>query len=274
MTDLNLEWLEQNFKNKSAIIYNVGCAQLSDDSLRMQTCLPDSTIFSFECSDHWKLINETESKYYNLHYLHCAVSNNVGEKLFSYKKTNTEFHAYSGTLSLDSDDGDYSKRVACITIDEFCKSHQRPNILHIDAEYDEYNILCGISDCNLPEIVWLENNDFYNDANSKLTVSYYDLCDFLKLRGYDLIISARHDSLFVKRGHKTTPYVHVPLNRDVWSTYEKKLQEKIWLKKYNLIKSSSWPDIASVFEFENLDQQIKQECINNYNFNVDRRFFE
>lgn len=43
--------------------------------------------------------------------------------------------------------------------------------------------------------------------------------------------------------------------------------DKLWLAKYNQIKSEAWPTINSKDEFNQLPASIQEECINDFNFN-------
>ena len=272
MSDFNLEWLEQNFKGKSSVLYNIGCADLSDDSLRFQMCLPDAKVYSFDCADDWKDQNHEKSKIYNLHYLHKAVS---------FEDTTREFvqghWEYSGTLST-LDTVNQSKKwrekiqVDVISLNTFCQSNPLPDILHIDTEGNEYNILNNFLPNHRPGVVWAENWDYYNDKNYNMIVPYQELQNLMSDHNYKCY-KFEGDSLYVKKDSEYTSYIHKNLDTQNWSAYEKSIQKQIWLMRYNLCKEESWPGITEVEDFFSLPQEIQDECILQFQLEPDSRFF-
>ena len=272
MTDFNPEWLEQNFKGKHAVLYNVGCADLTDDSLRFKMCLPDATIFSFECADCWKEQNFEKSKIYNLHYLHSAVSYENGKRKFvqgswEYNGTLTNLQSLGKNINWGNE-----VEVDVISLTKFCESNPPPDILHIDTEGNEYNIVKDILSSFLPSVIWLENWKYYNDENYNQTIPYSQL--------HDLIISKNYygynflsDSLFVNKELKCSEYIHKLLDRDNWSPYEKVIQDRLWILRYYLCKDESWPALTKAEQFFSLPQEIQDECVSCFNLEPDQRFF-
>jgi NDP-sugar pyrophosphorylase family protein len=53
MSELNLNWLEENFKNKEIVVFDIGSANLHD-TVRIKQVLPDAKFYSFECNKVWE----------------------------------------------------------------------------------------------------------------------------------------------------------------------------------------------------------------------------
>jgi len=280
MDVFNLEWLEENYINKKPVIYHIGCANLSSDSFRMQVCLPSATIFSFDCAKFWKEENLTFSSNFDMHYSHCAVSNKVCKKKFYYRDIEFgETYRWCSTLSNNPRSPELGfnpeinfEIIDCITVNEFCKTNPSPNFIYVCAEQEEYNILSSINEQHLPDIIWLENNDYYNDDESNSKIPYETLKFTLENKNYRIEFKNKNHSLYVKNNYKITMYKDIPYNSNQWSAHEKKLQERMWIKRYNLVKGSSWPTITSINEFKNLEIWIQKECCD-LGVSPDERFF-
>jgi len=276
MTDFNLEWLEENFSNRHVIIYNIGCADLTDDSLRFKTTLPNSTVYSFECAECWKIQNYGKSKNYNLPYFHKAVSYFDGKIKFA--EIESKHPNYSGTatkhrgLEKMSVVVNKTTEVDAISLNEICKSIPPPDILHIDAEREEYNILRNVSSKYMPDVIWLENNKYYNNENFEPCVSYSTLKDLLVKKGY-IAKPFKLDSLFIKKNSCYSEYLHRTHNIEQWTEHERKIQEKIWLLRYDLCKDYDWPILLTVEDFFSLPLNIQRELKVQFDLEPDRRFF-
>lgn len=267
MSDFNLEWLEENFHNKKITFYNVGCADLTNDSLRFHVTLPTAMVYSFECAEFWREQNFIKSKNYQLHYLHKAVSHCDSKVTFHTGKWE-----YDGTLTKQLDTIYSEHEVESITINTFCKFNPRPNILHIDAEGEEFNIIRNVLPKNMPEVIWLENNEYYNDENFYPTIPYAHLYNFLTQKNYTAI-KCQYDTLFLCNNLKLTQYQPLQYSEAYWTEHEKKIQQRIWKIRYNLCKADHWPDITNIQDFSNLPQEVQDECVNNFNLLPDQRFF-
>src|SRR5574337_223763 len=81
MSNLNLKWLRENFKDKSVIVFDIGCADMHD-TIKMKEVLPESIFYAFDCSNAWMEHNKIVSVKHDIHYLHMAISNIDGELLF------------------------------------------------------------------------------------------------------------------------------------------------------------------------------------------------
>jgi FkbM family methyltransferase len=266
MSDFNLEWAAENFGSSQIVVFDIGCARLSGDSLRVKTALPLATVYAFECSNVWKTVNEIDAKQYGIQYIHKAVSYTDGIQTFYPSKFNHrgELHDYAGSLRNPETIGyprewwGESCTVESVALDTFCQANNVvPKLLLMDVEGEEYNILHSSS--VLPKAIWLEYNRNYNchDGTPK---TFNDLRDMLIQRGYCLKYRNQHDALFVLHDSHTTPYVnYTPLE------FNKHLLDKIWLMRYRLIKDITWPELTVPNDFFTLPQHIIDECINDFN---------
>ena len=263
MSRLNLEWVENNFRNKNSVIYDIGCGDVSDQSLRLKFTLPDATVYSFECSRKWQAYNHQAAKNYGLNYIHKAVSYQDGKKTFT-----EGFTDYSGTLtdikSLDHDRVQDSHTVETISINTFCQTHPAPDLLQIITEKDEYNIIKSISKSILPSVIWLANTKFYNDENYIRCIPFSALKEYLEQNNYH-VTELEYDILCVKKHLQLTEYQHIEQRHTHWTDHEKKIQEKIWLLRYNIVKSDghdTWPELYKLQDWFDLPNETKT-MINN-----------
>jgi len=272
MTDFNLEWLEQNFAEKNAVIYNVGCADLTDDSLRFQVCVPHGKVFSFDCADNWKESNYNKSKNYNLHYLHKAVSFN--DKKRTFVNGSMEYNGSLSNITELEKHKDWAEQIEVdvISINTFCESNPPPDVLHIDAEFEEYNILKNILPQNMPSVIWIENQEYYNDEDSNMSVPYAALRDLLIQQDY-ACLTFSGDSLFTHNKSEFTKYVDITHDVDHWTEHEKKIQTAIWILRYNLCKDDSWPSVTALEDFDLLPEHIQVTCDSSFNLRPDARFY-
>lgn len=265
MSDFNLEWAAENFGSTQLVVFDIGCAQLSGDSLRVKTALPLATVYAFECSDVWKTVNEIDASHYGIQYIHKAVSYTDGTQTFYPSKLNHQGNPwdYAGSLRNPEAVGHPRKlwkdpvTVETIALDTFCQTIKAvPDIVLIDAEGEEYNILYSSS--VLPKAIWLEYNTTYSchDGTPK---TFDDLQHVLAQRGYCLQYCNQRDALFVLHTVSTTPYVnYTPLE------FNKQLLDKIWLTRYQLVKDPTWPELTQPADFFTLPQHIRDECINDF----------
>ena len=52
MSDLNLNWVKQNFDENNFVFFDVGCMNM-DDSVKVRQEIPKAKIYAFECSNEW-----------------------------------------------------------------------------------------------------------------------------------------------------------------------------------------------------------------------------
>lgn len=281
MSELNLQWLQENFESKSVCLINIGCADITDDSLRFKIVLPDADIWSFECAEYWKQSNLEKSAIYNMNYMHKAVSNFDGvSNFFGGEKTNdSDTWEYRGFLS-DPETSCVSnpphrpkdlkwlgpQPVEVISLNTFCSQHNlNPNFLHIVTAGEEYNILKDLKQIFWPEAIWLESWETYRNSTGN-RVPYQVLHDMLVQRNYQLLYRSR-SALYVKKDLTITPYTecHHRSSFDPTTQHEIFVQQKIWLLRYNLVKDASWPNIESPKQFYDLPPHVQQECKSLFN---------
>lgn len=274
MSNINLQWVQENFKNQPCVIFNIGCADLADDSLRFKISIPNSDVYSFDCAEHCKLTNLEKSKSYNLHYEHVGISYFDGQSTFYNKQSNTDkLCQYAGMLSNaalfeESWDAEFwkTKTVNVMSLNTFCQKNKvKPDFLHMDVEGEEYNVLKNLKKEFWPKIIWLEYWDTYRDHDQD-RVPYSVLDKMLQDRHYDLL-HKKDDVLYVRKDFKTTnytDYVHGE-SLDPQTLHEIELQQKIWLYRYNLIRDPSWPVLDKPSDYFNLPPHIKDECDTVYN---------
>ena len=81
MSNFNINWLAENFNQKSLVIFDIGCADLND-TVRMKNILTTSVFYAFECAEAWENSNMIKANQYNRNYIHKAVSDIDGEITF------------------------------------------------------------------------------------------------------------------------------------------------------------------------------------------------
>lgn len=265
MSNLNLQWLSKNFKDDS-IIFNIGCADLTDDSLRFQMALPRSTIISFDCAEIWKEENINKSKNYNLPYFHTAVTDYDGTATMQVLDSTNTYWEYSGSLQNHVTDNNVSvTQVDCISLNTFCKEHNLiPDFVHVDVEGSEYNIFKNLNEQYWPIGAWIEYNDYYYDGDKSVAFSVLEQL-FLD-RGYIKIFHG-DDILYVKKEFPITEYsiyehyvVGGKIVKEI-TEFEKEIQTNIWLTRYELCRDTAWPVVTNVNQFYELPPDIKTECI-------------
>jgi FkbM family methyltransferase len=277
MSTFNLGWVQENFSQKEITVFNIGCADLTDDTFRFQMAWPNAQIYSFDCSDYWKEKNIKSSKEFGFNYIHKAVTDTDGFHVFyegEYVSGNlTDAYAYrgrlrnpqatAGTWYNDNKVWKTGNPVETISLNTFCsQSSLIPDILHIDAEGEEYNILKNLNQLFWPQAIWLEHWETYNDSNN-LNVDFSVLDSLLHSRNYRQIFNDG-DILYVSQTRLTTPYTPYYMLTDTngnLSEFEKHIQQKIWLKRYQRVKDPTWPNLNHPAEFFNLPSTIKNECL-------------
>jgi FkbM family methyltransferase len=268
MSNLNLQWIQENFTDPGMVLLNIGSADITDDSLRFSVALPYAKIYSFECSDHWKKSNLEKATHYKLNYEHKAVSYFDGFTTFFEGSVEASSHwRYRGQLTdpkltNDSTLQNNGKTVEVISLNTWCKQKDiSPTFLHIDVEGEEYNILKNLNDEYFPDAIWLEYKDSYRDHEQNF-VDFSTLDNLLCDKKYTRIYKRYNDVLYVKKTKKVTEYVEYCHDTSFNPTtpHEILIQQKIWLLRYNLIKDSTWPILTHPREYFDLPTVIQQEC--------------
>ena len=149
MSDINLKWLQENFADRPTVMMNIGCADLTDDSLRFKIALPRSMVYSFECAEVWQTSNYEKAKAYDLHYEHVGISYFDGQEKFYNRQYTKNPHwqyvsGFSNPLSRKNHpiDAWTEKIVNVVSLNTVCQQKNiKPDFLHIDTESEEYNVL-------------------------------------------------------------------------------------------------------------------------------------
>jgi FkbM family methyltransferase len=265
MSDFNLKWVSDNFKNYSApVFFEIGGADISGDHLLFKKALPHGKFYVFECAEHWKDRNLLSAQKYNLNYFHMAVSDIDGNRNFSpaYNLTSNKRENFSGRLIpeenlLFSFNESYS--VKTIKLSTFCQEQKiYPDILHIDAEKSEHLIFQGLDDIVRPKCIWFESDCYSNEFRNTIHLQ-------LEKLGYHLEFTSQFDSLYLLDTEDFTDYVDQHYDLEFYETV--KLQ--VWIDEYNIIKGAEWPRIQSINDFDNLSPSIKDECKTVFNFSPD-----
>jgi len=277
MSDLNLKWVQENFSNRPIAFFNIGCADITDDTFRFSVAMPNATIYSFECSDQWKQSNIEKASQFELHYEHKAVSYFDGESSFyngippsSYEHDEWEYRGSLMNPILQKHSRGWNQQIVEVTtLNTICYSHNIiPNFLHIDIEMEEYNALINLNDEFFPEAIWSSYNSNYHFEQGK-TVDFNVLDNFLCNKGYKNLYQNHLDILYVKDDQKVTNYYeykHYKHHNNVpMSCHEKEIQQKMWVKRYNCIKDQQWPLLSTPSEFFNLPNWIQDECVQIFN---------
>lgn len=274
MSDINLKWLQENLP-KATNIFNIGCADITDDSLRFAVAFPAATVTSFECADRWKTSNLEKSKLYGLPYVHNSVTDKDGTDWllpgapgnsehdpWQYRATLTSFENLASNFKAMSWADCY--QVESISLNTFCEINQiRPDFMHIDAEREEYNILKNLDSKWFPETIWLEHWEFYNNRDMP-SVPFDILHQDLIAKGYKQLFFDDEDVLYVRADKEYSDYEiyrHFRSHPNTAITvHEKHIQSMMWLRRYDLCRDPSWPVLRSPVDFFDLPTSIKREC--------------
>lgn len=269
MSDLNCEWLVENFGGRNAVIFDIGCADLAD-SIRFRRFLPDARIYSFEPSPVHQKNNRTLAEEYDIFYHDMAISNRSGTAVFYPGNIDHEpMGLYTGTLVYRQNEPPTKwlspVSVRTITYDDFCDQNNiKPDFVHIDVEGAEPDIFSVMSDKWSPSAIWAETSLKQPGLLETVLVS----------KGYHIAFEDAFDSLFVRRPQDFSPYKSFSfddLDHDPGRMYplECRTRMKEWLDSYGKIKDPSWPNISCVADFVNLPDHIKHECKQNFGFDID-----
>jgi FkbM family methyltransferase len=208
MSELNFEWIRENFDQENFVFFDVGCADLGE-SICIRNLIPAAQIYSFECSEHWLEKNLITSSNHRIHYFHVAVSDIDGMVSFRPSLTQRgEPHPWSGSLfglrELNSGKV-YGNpyEVKSIRLETFCKEiNVTPDFIHIDVEGAEFKVFQNIGSYK-PKSVWAETGAFHHYSTGTSREEFDNL--MLNL-GYNKIFETLGDTLYCQTGFETTPY--------------------------------------------------------------------
>ena len=214
MSDINLDWLIENFGDKTMNVFDIGCANILGDTLMFKTSLPNATMYAFECANSWKEHNLTYSKEYGINYFQVAMSDkNEVVTFYPCETYNGETWPYSGSIckptKTEVSSGTFvwgEPHISeSIRLDTFCDAHNvTPDFIHIDVQGAEYKVLSNMGKYR-PWAIWAEVNEFEHcyDTNTTHTAFSQMLNEF----GYIKMYSNNIDELYVLSNFKVTPYV-------------------------------------------------------------------
>lgn len=262
MSSVNLHWLAENFSAQDPVVFDIGCADMSD-TLRIKQTLryyksPGAKFYAFDCSQYWLDLNTQTADANDINYFHIAVSDSNGPLTF-YPSEFYEDRVWPWSGSIFQPGQFYKKwkfgdgyTVESMSLTSFCdREGVAPDIIHIDAQGAEYNILNNL--VAKPRCIWTEISEFqrYNTE-----VSYYDFDKMLTKQGYQLLYRNAHDALYVDSQTKFTEYDHYYHS----PTIEETILSNIWIEKYHACRGEDWPEINSSADYDSLPEWIKQEC--------------
>ena len=264
MSSVNLHWLAENFANQDPVVFDIGCANMSD-TLNLKRTLtyyksPGAKFYAFDCNQTWLEQNTLTAKQNNVEYHHLALSDTNGSVTF-YPSEQYQDRDWPWAGSIFKPGKFYNKwvfgqgyTVDSVTLSTFCQQHNvAPDFIHIDVQGAEFKILNNL--IVRPKCIWTEICEFqrYNDTG----ITYYDFDKMLFDQGYTLLYRNAHDALYVDSQLTFTSYNHHYKSAEIEHT----ILTNIWLEKYQLCRGDEWPEVSSMDDYTNLPLWIKQECI-------------
>ena len=208
MSEINLNWLQENFTDNQSVIFDIGCADMHD-TITFRNILPNATCYAFECNKDWELDNIAKAKEHNINYHHMAITNHDGvETFYPSEKLRNEQWPWSGSTCKPKDNTEFewgtSYVVSANRLDTFCDTHNiSPTLIHIDVQGAEHRVLSCLGK-HRPLAIWAEICEFESVYNTGVTYN-----DFIQLMmGYGYKIAYKHDwdNLFVLAESSLTKY--------------------------------------------------------------------
>jgi FkbM family methyltransferase len=202
MSDLNIDFLVNNFYDKKINFFNIGCSNLGD-TIDFKNYLPNAKFYAFECNEKFRESNTSTAIKHGINYFHYALSDTEGKILFYPSDTlngQKDWNISSSTLKpipTEHFNLTYGEPyfVESIMLDKFCNENNiSPDFIHIDAEGAEYKILSKLGDYR-PYCIWSEICAFdvyYESGNS-----YEDFDNLLYGYGYIKLFSSNNDALYI-----------------------------------------------------------------------------
>ena len=150
MSDLNINWVLENFGDKKMNVFDIGCAHVDGDAAMFKKLLPSATVYAFECAEVWKEHNIKAAELRGINYFHMALSDKNDTITFHPSASyNGEQWPYSGSICepkltvLPSGTFVWGEPyiVESIKLATFCDTHNvTPDIIHIDVQGAEYKV--------------------------------------------------------------------------------------------------------------------------------------
>ena len=213
MSDLNINWVLENFGDKKMNVFDIGCAHVDGDAAMFKKLLPSATVYAFECAEVWKEHNIKAAELRGINYFHMALSDKNDTITFHPSASyNGEQWPYSGSICepkltvLPSGTFVWGEPyiVESIKLATFCDTHNvTPDIIHIDVQGAEYKVLSNLGNYR-PWAIWAEVNEFENCYETNITHAAF--IELLNSLGYTKIYSNNVDELYVLNTLSLTPY--------------------------------------------------------------------
>lgn len=208
MSDLNFNWVAENFNKDTFVFFDIGSAGLTDPiALRIQ--IPAAKFYSFECSDQWLKENSTSAVRTGVHYFHCAVSDKDGYETFYPSNTlDGRPWPWSGSTCRPVLEEGFEwgtpYTVDSIRLDTFCdRFGVSPDFIHIDVQGGEYKVFSGIGKYR-PKCVWAEVSEFEHLYDTGITAAMFD--ELMYSLGYVKHFQHQCDALYCLADFNPTPY--------------------------------------------------------------------
>ena len=209
MSDLNLNWVKQNFDENNFVFFDVGCMNM-DDSIKVRQEIPKAKIYAFECSNELYDNNSKRAFDNGIHYFHAAVCHVDGAVPFNPSLTQTgHHHPDSGSIFTVNPQDNHGKiygtpyDAKAIRLESFCKRFNViPDFVHIDVEGAELKVFQNVGECK-PKCVWAEVVVFEHYLTGTNRSEFDQLMTDI---GYNKIFDGSRDSLYCLADYKVTNY--------------------------------------------------------------------
>jgi FkbM family methyltransferase len=208
MSDLNFNWVAENFKQKTFVFFDIGSAKIENAAIVKQL-IPLSTCYSFECSDQWLKENTVEAYQSGTYYFHCAISDKDGiETFYPSNLLNEQYWPWSGSTCQPLIEEGFvwgtPYTVDSIRLDTFCdRFNVTPDFIHIDVQGGEYKALSGIGKYR-PKCVWAEVSEFEHIYETGVTAIIFD--ELMYGLGYVKHFEYQCNALYCLTDFNPTPY--------------------------------------------------------------------
>ena len=212
MSNLNLNWIKENFQDKNIVVFDIGCANMGD-TLRMKESLPHAIFYAFECAEVWRESNSKKAPAHEINYFHLALSDVDGTQTFYPSNIfQGEKWPWSGSVCkpgeyLQNDTWEWGEgyTVPSTTLETFCNDHNIiPNFIHIDVQGAEYKVFSKLGTIR-PKCIWAETSEFHNYETG---VDYETFHNLMVNYGYQQIYKDDWDSLYILKNLKFTDYIY------------------------------------------------------------------
>ena len=207
MSDLNVDFLVDNFYDKEINFFNIGCSDLGD-TIDFKNHLPNAKFYAFECNEKFREKNTKNAVEHGINYFHYALSDTDGKIIYYPSETlngQKDWFISSSTLKpipTEYFDLTYGEPylVESIILNKFCdENNVAPDFIHIDAEGAEYKILSKLGNYR-PLCIWSEICAF--DVFYESGTSYEDFDNLLYGYGYTKLYSTKNDAMYIHNSFK------------------------------------------------------------------------